>query len=66
MQMEDDKDPEKVAESSYDHQYDGAGYLLVSWHVNRSGRIELPKKELPFELRTEEPKRGAVEEYLWS
>lgn len=67
MQMEDDKDPEKVAESSYDHQYDGAGYLLVSWHVNRSGRIALPKKELPFELRTDtRPKRSAVGEYLWS
>lgn len=43
-----------------------SGYLLVAYHVHRSGRIEPPKKELPFELRTPEPERDAVQEYLWS
>ena len=66
MQMEDERDIEKVAESNIDHWYDVAGYLLVSYHVHRSGRIEPPKKELPFELRTPEPERDAVQEYLWS
>lgn len=67
IQMEDENDPEKVAESNYDHWYDGAGYALVSWHINRSGRIALPKKELPFELRSEDvPPRDAIHEYLWN
>ena len=36
QQMEDEEDSEKVAESNYDHWYDGAGYGLIAYHVNKS------------------------------
>lgn len=36
QQIEDDKDPEKVAETDYDHWYDGAGYGLIAWHMKQS------------------------------
>lgn len=52
---EDEKDAEKVQESSFDHWYDGAGYGLVSYHVNKSEKIKVPaQEELPFALRTED------------
>ena len=68
MQMEDENDPEKVAESNFDHWYDGAGFGLVAWHVNRSRHVELPKKQLPFPLRSNDEDRevDALQEYLWS
>ena len=36
LQINDEKDPEKVEETDYDHWYDGAGYGLVTFHVERS------------------------------
>lgn len=36
QQIEDEADPEKVAETDYDHWYDAAGYGLISWHAARS------------------------------
>jgi phage terminase large subunit len=52
---EDDKNPEKYAECGFDHQADGAGYGLVSYHSNKSFRPISPKvNTLPWPLRTEE------------
>lgn len=36
QQIEDERDPEKVAETDYDHWYDAAGYGLIAWHASRS------------------------------
>ncbi len=53
MQCEDEKDPEKYAESNYDHWVDGAGYGLVSYHVNKSSKLVTPKADhLPWPLQT--------------
>ena len=38
----DPNDNEKVAECNFDHQYDGAGYGLVSWHARVS---KVPEEE---------------------
>lgn len=55
MLSEDEKDPEKVEECSIDHWFDGAGYGLVSYHVNKSNKVVTPKENpLPPALRTEE------------
>ncbi len=55
MQCEDEKDPEKYAESHIDHWVDGAGYGLVSYHVNKSNRPMTEKTDsLPWPLRTED------------
>ena len=43
MQVEDEKDSEKVAESDIDHWYDGAGYGLIAWHSKQTPE---PKEEL--------------------
>jgi hypothetical protein len=40
--VEDEDDPEKVAETNYDHWYDGAGYGLIAWHSRQSKK---PKGE---------------------
>ena len=64
---EDERDPEKVADCPIDHWYDGAGYGLVAYHINKSHRMPTPKKELPHPLRTEEPEQNdALQEYLWN
>ena len=42
QQVEDEDDPEKVAETNYDHWYDGAGYGLIAWHSRQSKK---PKGE---------------------
>ncbi|MBU7006318.1 phage terminase large subunit [Phosphitispora fastidiosa] len=44
MQIEDEKDSEKVAETSIDHWYDGAGYGLIAYHVQYT---KPPKEEEP-------------------
>ena len=36
QQVEDEDDPEKVAETNYDHWYDAAGYALISSHLKKS------------------------------
>ena len=36
MQIEDEKDAEKVAETDIDHWYDGAGYGLIAWHTKQT------------------------------
>ena len=36
MQIEDEKDPEKVAETAIDHWYDAAGYGLIAWHSKQT------------------------------
>lgn len=41
-QIMDPLDHEKVAETDYDHWYDGAGYGLVAFHIEKS---KPPKKE---------------------
>ncbi|MHB8122610.1 MAG: phage terminase large subunit [Desulfuromonadaceae bacterium] len=43
QQVEDEDNPEKVAETDYDHWYDGAGYGLIAWHAKKS-RIPDPEK----------------------
>jgi hypothetical protein len=43
QQVEDEDDPEKVAETNYDHWYDGAGYGLIFWHIGRSKAPEPDK-----------------------
>ena len=48
MQVEDEKDAEKVAESSIDHWYDGAGYGLIAWHTKQSAPY---KEELTGEAK---------------
>jgi len=45
QQVEDENDSEKVAETDYDHWYDGAGYGLVAWHAKQSPEPEKPKTE---------------------
>ena len=58
MQCEDEKDPEKYAETNYDHWVDGAGYGLVSYHVNKSHKpVTPPQDRLPWPLRTDEDKK---------
>jgi len=62
---EDEKDPEKVEECSFDHWYDGAGYGLVSYHANKSSLPEAPKVEiLPPELRTNDLEVEEGDPYL--
>ena len=68
-QVEDEKDPEKVAETDYDHWYDGAGYGLVAYHVTYSlGQEPLPPPPLPDALRTDDemPEGDGIAEYLWN
>lgn len=36
LQVNDEKDTEKVAETNYDHWYDGAGYGLIAYHIEKS------------------------------
>ena len=62
---EDEKDPEKVEECNVDHWYDGAGYGLVSYHINKSNRQATRAEEpLPWPLRTEEEtKKTAIDPY---
>jgi phage terminase large subunit len=38
QQVEDEDDPEKVAETNYDHWYDAAGYALIAYHLKRSAK----------------------------
>ena len=52
---EDEKDPEKVAECGFDHWFDGSGYGLVSYHMDKSRKPVVPKVDhLPWPLKTEE------------
>lgn len=44
----DEKDPEKVADCSIDHWYDGAGYGIIAHHAKQSGTT---KQEIPLEKR---------------
>ena len=63
---EDEKDSEKVMESSKDHWYDGSGYGLVSYHVSQSkGLTPQTGPHLPWPLRKEEPKEAANPFMLW-
>jgi len=41
IQIEDEHDSEKVAESRIDHWYDSAGYGLIAWHSRQSTPIEV-------------------------
>jgi hypothetical protein len=43
QQIEDENDPEKVAETNYDHWYDGITYGLVFHHISRSKTPGQPK-----------------------
>lgn len=40
LQITDKKDIEKVAETDYDHWYDGAGYGLLAYHAKKSKPAE--------------------------
>jgi phage terminase large subunit len=42
QQLEDENDVEKVMQTDYDHQFDSAGYGLVSYHMNKSHTITTP------------------------
>jgi hypothetical protein len=64
QQVEDEDDPEKVAETDYDHWYDGAGFGLIAWHSRNSLKPPEPKKEVPWPLRTEETERKGVRVWL--
>ncbi len=59
MMCEDEKDLEKVEESGIDHWYDGAGYGLMSFHLNQSRKktTPMPQNKLPYPLRTEEDEK---------
>lgn len=46
QQIYDKEDHEKVAETDYDHWYDGAGYGLIAYHVERSKAPKEEKTEL--------------------
>jgi len=46
QQLEDERNPEKVAETNYDHWYDGAGYGIIAHHMKQS---KPPKPQLPPE-----------------
>lgn len=64
---EDEKDPEKVEECGFDHWYDGAGYGLVSYHLNKSRVPKVQSSEpLPWPLRTDtKPSRsGPIRQYV--
>jgi len=63
---EDEKDNEKVADCGFDHWYDGAGYGLVSYHLNQSRSLKTAKVEtLPWALQTgEKPTEHKVRSYL--
>jgi hypothetical protein len=43
QQLEDEDDPEKVMETNYDHQFDGAGYGLIYWYSKMSKAPEPDK-----------------------
>ncbi len=43
LQVNDEKDTEKVAETNYDHWYDGSGYGLITYHIEQSKEPEQPK-----------------------
>ena len=47
LQVNDEKDTEKVALTDYDHWYDGAGYGLIAHHQTRSK--PLPEPETPIQ-----------------
>jgi len=64
QQIEDENDPEKVAETNYDHHYDGAGFGLIAWHSKSSLKPPEPEKEIPWPLKTREIKRGGTKVWL--
>ena len=43
LQVNDENDSEKVALTDYDHWYDGAGYGLITYHVDQVRAPEKPK-----------------------
>lgn len=66
MQTEDEDDPEKVAETNYDHWYDAAGYGLIAHHAKQSKAPQPPpKKELPWALRDNSPRRKKTGWLAW-
>ena len=44
MLVNDEQDPEKVADSGFDHPYDGVSMGLVAWHAKSSSKVEEKKK----------------------
>jgi hypothetical protein len=44
--INDEKDPEKVADCEIDHPYDGLGYGLIAYHVQKSKPVENEKTEI--------------------
>ena len=40
--VNEENDPEKVADGAIDHWYDAAGYGLIAWHVNQSKPPKAP------------------------
>lgn len=46
MQVSDIKEPEKVAETDFDHWFDGAGYGLIAYHSVRSKPLPEEKSEM--------------------
>lgn len=63
QQIEDENDPEKVAETNYDHWYDGAGYGLIAHHVRQSTPVKPEKTVIQKhkeKLAKNFQRRGAV------
>lgn len=52
--IKDEKDPEKVADSSIDNQYDSAGYGLISHHARQSDTLADQEKKRSFDFDTED------------
>lgn len=63
---EDEKDPEKVEETDYDHWYDGAGFGLIAWHSKRSPSPTKQQEQIPWPLRNDnERKIGRKAWWKW-
>jgi hypothetical protein len=46
MQVVDENDPEKIAETDYDHWYDSFGYGILAYHAKKSKTPEQPKSDV--------------------
>lgn len=61
--IRDEKDNEKVAECGIDHWYDGAGYGLISHHMNQSESVK-PQQRDDFGIWNEPEEGELTDSYI--
>ena len=57
-------DPEVVAKSGIDHWYDALTYGLCAWHARQAVKPPELKRQIPWQLRTEDEWRGGIKDWL--